>query len=125
MASVGIMGTGLLLYNFTTPTDEELISRLSPELKQEYYKNRELRRQEQAALMEIVKKTSKSDDPIWKTGELAAPWGDAPGKKMLVAKEQFERDQAEQFQREKIQQLKEAVQETEALETTKSSWKFW
>lgn len=63
-----IIGSGFLLFKYTTPTDQQLISQLSPELRLQYEREKKLRQSEQQALMKIVKETSQSDDPIWKTG---------------------------------------------------------
>lgn len=70
----GIVGLGVFLFKFTVPTEEELLQKMSPEIRAQVERNRELRQQEQAMLMEIVKKTADSDQPIWKTGELYNPW---------------------------------------------------
>ncbi|AOA64170.1 Cytochrome bc1 complex assembly factor [Komagataella phaffii CBS 7435] len=131
----GIIGTGVLLYKFTTPTEEQLIARLSPELRQEYEQNKSLRRKEQEELMKIVRETSKSNDPIWKTGPLTPSWESSAtgptdrlpkGKELLVAKQAFEKSQAEEKQKEELRLLKKQVEETSQLESSKGSkWKFW
>ena len=63
-------GTGVLFWYTIRPTDEQLIARFSPEVKADYERNKELRQQEQKRLIEIVKETSSSSDPIWKAGPI-------------------------------------------------------
>ncbi|OWB75542.1 hypothetical protein B5S31_g5455 [[Candida] boidinii] len=143
-----IIGSGVLLFKYTTPTEEQLIARLSPELRADYEKNKELRRQEQKELMEIVKKTSASNDPIWKTGSLQSPWertdlqnqkldesnvlfgkGSSGIESPLVKKDRFERDQAESKQHEMLEKMKKELESTEMIEknskNSKSWWKLW
>lgn len=143
-----IIGSGVLLFKYTTPTEEQLIARLSPELRADYEKNKELRRQEQKELMEIVKKTSASNDPIWKTGAIQSPWertdlqkqrldesnvlfgkGSSGVESPLVKKDRFERDQAESKQHEMLEKMKKELESTEMIEknskNSKSWWKLW
>jgi hypothetical protein len=102
----GIIGLGVLLFKFTVPTEEELLQRMSPEIRARVERNRELRQEEQKMLMEIVKKTAKSDQPVWKTGELFNPW-EGTGNKLLVDKVDFEKQQAMKKQQTDLQALKE------------------
>lgn len=73
-AGGSIVGTGVLLFKYTVPTDEELIARFSPEIRAEYERGKALRQKEQEELMKIARETSKSNDPIWKTGKIASPF---------------------------------------------------
>lgn len=102
----GIIGLGALLFKFTVPTEEELLSKMSPEIRAQVEKNRELRQQEQKMVMEIAQKTAKSDEPIWKTGELYNPW-EGTGNKLLVDKVNFEKEQAIKKQQSDLEALKE------------------
>ncbi|KAG0687434.1 assembly factor cbp4 [Pichia californica] len=102
----GIIGLGVILYNFTVPTDEELLSRMSPEIRADVEKHRELRQQEQKVLMDIAKKTAASDKPIWQTGELYNPW-EGTGNKLLIDKINFEKEQAENKLKNELEALKE------------------
>lgn len=102
----GIIGLGVFLYKFTVPTEEQLLQRMSPEIRAQVEKNRELRQKEQEMLMEIVQKTAKSDQPIWKTGELYNPW-EGTGNKLLVDKINFEKQQAEGKVKSDLEALKE------------------
>ena len=105
----GIIGLGVLLFKFTVPTDEELLSRMSPEIRAQVEKNRELRQREQELLMEIVKKSSKSNEPIWKTGDLYNPW-EGTGGKIIIDKVALEREQADNKQMKELDKLKEQAE---------------
>lgn len=132
-AGGGIIGSGLLLFKYTTPTDQELINSLSPELRDQYYKQKNLRQEEQRRLIEIVKQTSQSKDPIWKTGPFDAPWA---GKQNM--KEVFDDiEKKDAFNKQK-QDLEEIMLDLDALrreselktqqiveEKRKNWWKFW
>lgn len=102
----GIIGLGVLLFNFTVPTEEELLARMSPEIRAQVEQNRELRQQEQQMVMEIAKKTAASDKPIWQTGELYNPW-EGTGNKLLIDKINFEKEQAENKLKNELETLKE------------------
>lgn len=106
----GIIGLGVLLFKFTVPTDEQLLQKMSPEIRAQVEKNRELRQREQELLMEIVKKSAKSDEPIWKTGDLYNPW-EGTGGKLMVDKVALEREQADQKQMQELSKLKEQAQQ--------------
>lgn len=69
-ACFGTIIGGTCLVLALQPTDEELISKFSPENRRNYEMNKEFRRKEQEKLIEIVKETSKSNRPIWDTGPI-------------------------------------------------------
>ncbi|KAG7827966.1 hypothetical protein KL920_004216 [Ogataea angusta] len=124
----GIIGSGVLLYIFTTPTEEQLVAKLSPELRADYERNKELRRKEQEMLMEIVKQTAASNDPVWKTGPIVSPWDRdfTPSREsLLVKRERFEKEQAEKKQREELERLKADAKLVQADENKGRGWKFW
>lgn len=102
----GIVGLGVLLFKFTVPTEEELLQKMSPEIRAQVERNRELRQEEQRLLMEIAKKSAKSDEPIWKTGELYNPW-EGTGRKLLIDKVNYEKEQALKKQKSELDKLKE------------------
>lgn len=121
---------GILLFKYTTPTDEELVKALSPELRLQYERERNLRQAEQQELMKIVQETIKSKDPIWKTGSIDSPWERDSAQQ---TKEQFQRLKADQVQKEELQRIREELdkirvdslnQTNEAL-AKKSWWKLW
>ena len=102
----GIIGLGVVLFKFTVPTEEELLAKMSPEMRAQVERNRELRQEEQRMLMAIVQKTAKSDEPVWKTGELFNPW-EGTGNKLLIDKVNFEKEQALNKQKSELEQLRE------------------
>ncbi|SMN21162.1 similar to Saccharomyces cerevisiae YGR174C CBP4 Mitochondrial protein required for assembly of cytochrome bc1 complex [Maudiozyma saulgeensis] len=128
-----IIGSGLLLFKYTTPTDEELINALSPELREQYEKQKVLRREEQRQLMDLVKKTSQSNDPIWKTGPFNAPWEGKQNTEEVFNK--IQRNEAETRQREDLQRVmaeldmlrqKSELRTQEIVnEKKKHWWKIW
>ncbi|CCE79618.1 Piso0_001695 [Millerozyma farinosa CBS 7064] len=123
-----IIGTGVTLFKFTVPTDEQLIAQFSPEIKEEYLKNRELRRREQQALMELVKETSASKDPIWMTGKIKSPF-EREGRNTdprLATMEDSYRTEGEDARREEVLKASAELSETEELlKRKKSWWTFW
>lgn len=102
----GIIGLGVVLFKYTVPTDEELLAKMSPEIRAKVESQRELRQQEQKKLMEIVQRTSKSNDPIWKTGELYNPW-EGTGNKLLVDKINYEKETADVKVKSELEKAKE------------------
>jgi hypothetical protein len=126
----GIVMTGVLLYKYTTPTEEQLINSLSPELRAQYEREKGLRRKEQEELMKIVQQTAASNDPIWMTGPIKSPWD--KDNKMENLKEKYEKELAEQDQMkelEKVQRELELAQEKTRKETDdqlkKRTWFSW
>lgn len=129
-----IIATGCLLFKYTTPTDEEIINSLSPELRMQYEREKSLRQAEQQELMRIVKQTSQSDDPIWKTGSIQSPWENS-GSPQLTNRQQFDKLKADQVQKEELKRINEELakirQETNngtgkiVDQKSKSWWKFW
>ena len=124
-----IAGSGFVLYAYTTPTDEQLIARFSPEVRANYEKNRLLRQREQQELMKIVQETSKSNDPAWKTGKIKSPFErDTRGiDPKLVNIQEFEQELARKYQQEQLQKSDAEFEETQKLldAQRKPWWKFW
>lgn len=129
-----IIGAGALLFKYTTPTDEELINSLSPELRLQYERERNLRQAEQQELMKIVRETSKSDRPIWDTGAIQSPWEknvDSQSK----GRQHFEQLKAEQVQKEELDRIRKDLNQIReqtssktgeiVKERQKSWWKVW
>ena len=135
VAGGAIIGSGFWLYNNVVPTPEQLLEEFSPELREKYYREKELRELEQRELIKIVKKTMKSNDPIWKTGPIKSPW---ERDSLIVdkAKEQQqdtfkeEREQSLELKelrkiREELKKIRtESTKETEEIvnEKRKQSW---
>ena len=121
-----IIATGVVLFKYTTPTDEQLIASFSPEVRAEYEKSRELRQKEQQALMEIVKKTSALNDPIWKTGSIKSPF-EKDGRYVdpkLVDPQALLRESAAEQQRIETEEANRKMEETERLLNEKGK-KWW
>lgn len=125
-----IIATGFILFKYTTPTDEELINALSPELRLQYERERNLRQAEQQELMKIVQQTIKSNDPIWKTGSIESPW-ERNGTEQT--KDQFQRLKADQVQKEELERIRgeldalraNSQEKTNDIVSKKSWWKVW
>lgn len=103
----GIIGLGVVLFKYTVPTDEELFARMSPEIRAQVEAQRALRQREQQELMELVKRTSASNEPVWKTGGLYSPW-EGTGNKLEVDKVALERELAQDRARSELERAKAA-----------------
>lgn len=124
----GIIGTGVLLYKYAAPTDEELIAAFSPEVRANYEKNRAFRQKEQQELMKIAQETAKSNDPIWKTGKIASPFekdtrGSAP--KLVDATKFFKAKEDEQNRAESQQAQADLLETERLIALSKKSWWNW
>lgn len=126
---IGIVGTGVLLYTYTVPTEEELIARFSPEVRANYEKNKALRQKEQEELMKIARETANSNDPIWKTGKIASPFErDTRGvDPKLVDASQFFQHEDETKKRAEVAIADAELLETEKLmaQSKKKKWWWW
>lgn len=130
-----IVGSGLLLYKYSRPTDEELISEFSPEVRREYEANKKLREEEQRELIKIVQESANSKDPIWKTGPLQSPFerGNLGSYSNNAVLERAKRQQLEKREQEEIDKVRQNIkalkeqqrQEKETKEANKLWWKFW
>ncbi|ABN65190.1 predicted protein [Scheffersomyces stipitis CBS 6054] len=122
-----IIGTGVLCFIYTTPTDEQLIASFSPEIREDYEKNKAYRQREQQELMEIVKKTSQSDEPVWKTGPIGSPLEKEQRNlnQQLIDYNQFEKKRAEEYQREQIDKAQEELLEVEKLAAQAKKGYWW
>lgn len=121
------MASGVLLYKYATPTDEQLIAQFSPEVRAQYERNKELRRQEQRELMKNAQVTAASNDPIWKTGNIKNPWdkenrGSDPN---LIDPVKFHQQQATEFKKQQIEQAEHDFLETERLVAAHKNNKKW
>lgn len=128
LVGFGIIGFGILCYKYTTPTDEQLISRMSPEVRSQYEREKDLRRKEQEELIKIVKKTSASNDPIWMTGPIQSPF--EYKESQLMSKEKRERDIATKDQELELAQIRQKIEEAQneakkENEATKKGWFNW
>lgn len=122
-----IIGTGVLLYTYTVPTDEQLVAAFSPEIRANYERNRALRQREQEELMKIVQETAQSNEPIWKTGRITSPFeketrGQDP---RLVDQKVFFHEQELAKKREEVAAADAELAETEALIAKPKGWWRW
>ncbi|CDR40463.1 CYFA0S05e00826g1_1 [Cyberlindnera fabianii] len=106
-----IILTGVLLFKYTTPTEEQLIASLSPELRSQYEKEKGLRRREQEELIKIVKQTAASNDPIWMTGPIKSPWD--KDNKLENLKEKYEKELAEKKQLAELDRVRAELEEAQ------------
>lgn len=123
-----IVGAGVLLFKYTTPTDEQLVARFLPEIRRDYERNRELRQLEQQELMKVAQATAASSDPIWKTGKIPNPWerDTRNADPQLVDAVGFHRQQADDYKRQQIEAAAREVRETERLVAEKKKrWFLW
>lgn len=134
-----IILSGVLLFKYTTPTDEKLIASLSPELRLQYEREKKLRQDEQRELMRIVQETAKSNDPIWKTGPIESPW-EKKKTGEFVKNENFfdniQKTRAEEAQKDELKRIREELDSLRAQSMQKTSgivsekkgsswWKVW
>ncbi|PIA16341.1 hypothetical protein COEREDRAFT_42759 [Coemansia reversa NRRL 1564] len=61
----GIMGVAVLLRYTIVPDEEKILKSLSPELRAEYERNKDKRREQHDAIMAQMMENAKSDKPIW------------------------------------------------------------
>ncbi|KAJ2518824.1 assembly factor cbp4 [Coemansia sp. RSA 2049] len=61
----GIMGAALVMRYTIVPSEEQMLSRISPELRAEYERNKGKRRDAHEEIMKRIMEDSKSDKPIW------------------------------------------------------------
>ncbi|KAK9480996.1 hypothetical protein V1514DRAFT_64394 [Lipomyces japonicus] len=65
-SGTGIIGVGFLLYNTTVPTEEQLVSKFSPEIKQKYYQEKQFRSGSQEDhLYDLIRSNAESSRPAW------------------------------------------------------------
>lgn len=60
------LGTGVYVSRYIIPTDEQIIDKLSPELKARYLREKDIRHRAQQILQEEVAKNP--DKPVWLQG---------------------------------------------------------
>ncbi|KAJ1952524.1 assembly factor cbp4 [Dispira parvispora] len=68
--SVGLVGSGYLIMRTTTPTEEQIYQRLSPELKKRADEFRKEQPVKQHQLVELLKQNMESDKPVWEAQPL-------------------------------------------------------
>lgn len=126
----GIIATGVLLFNYTVPTEEQLVAQFSPEIRAEYERNRHLRQREQMEVMQIARQTAASDQPIWKTGKIRSPLekeGRGVNQKLVSLPQETPQLRGQQHQKEQVERARNEAKEREELEATssRSRWFSW
>ncbi|KAJ2078587.1 assembly factor cbp4 [Coemansia sp. RSA 988] len=76
----GIMGVAVLLRYTIVPDEDKMLRSLSPELRAEYERNKDKRREQHDAIMAQMMENAKSDKPIWDISS-PKPKSDADGSK--------------------------------------------
>ncbi|CCK71682.1 Cbp4p KNAG_0H02670 [Huiozyma naganishii CBS 8797] len=128
-----IIGSGVLLFKYSTPSDEKLIESFSPEVRRRYEEGRQLRQEEQRQLMKIVRETANSSDPIWKTGPIQSPFerrnnnNNTAGSQDIF--DEFHRRQGEDDKRGDLERMQNSLLEIRrqnaADQPKKHWWKPW
>lgn len=125
----GIIATGVLLYTYTVPSEEQLVARLSPEIRAEYERNRHLRQQEQMEVMRIARQTAASDEPIWKTGKIRSPLekeGRGVNQNLVALPKETPQLRGQQHQKDEVERARNESKEREELEAaSRSGWFSW
>ncbi|KAJ2776023.1 assembly factor cbp4 [Coemansia javaensis] len=65
VAFVGVVGTGVLLRYTIVPDEQQLLARLSPELRADHERRKAQRREHHDAVMAQILESAKADRPIW------------------------------------------------------------
>ncbi|KAJ1900756.1 hypothetical protein GGF37_004998 [Kickxella alabastrina] len=61
----GIMGVAVLLRCTIVPDEEKILRSMSAEVRADYERNKDKRREQHDAIMAQIIENSKSDKPIW------------------------------------------------------------
>jgi hypothetical protein len=120
-----IIGSGVVLFKYTTPTDEELIAAFSPDVRADYERNKEFRKREQEELRRIGQITAALNDPIWKTGPIGSPFekDQRDMGQQLIDYNDFQKKTGDEFKKLEISKANQELLETEKLvKQKKSSW---
>ncbi|KAJ2235226.1 assembly factor cbp4 [Coemansia sp. RSA 485] len=60
-----IMGVAVLLRYTIVPDEDKMLKSMSPELRAEYERNKDKRREQHDIIMKQILENAKSDKPIW------------------------------------------------------------
>ncbi|KAK9365514.1 hypothetical protein V1509DRAFT_632862 [Lipomyces kononenkoae] len=71
----GIVGLGLYLYKNTVPTEEEIVSQFSPEVRQKYYQEKKFRdaSEQDNKLYQLIQSNAQSSRPAWMLSDTVEP----------------------------------------------------
>lgn len=70
--AVGVLGTAFLGYRYATPSEEDIVRRLSPELRERYMLERDARKEYFNEFVKEAIAQSKTNEPAWKVGPMAS-----------------------------------------------------
>lgn len=70
--AVGVLGTAYLGYRYATPSEEDIVRRLSPELRERYMLERDARMEYFNEFVKEAIAQSKTNEPAWKVGPMAS-----------------------------------------------------
>ncbi|KAJ1734577.1 assembly factor cbp4 [Coemansia biformis] len=73
LSFAGIVGVGVVLRYTIVPDEEQLLARLSPELRAEHERHKAQRRANHDAVMAQMLESARSDRPIWDVARRSAP----------------------------------------------------
>ncbi|KAK9321191.1 hypothetical protein V1517DRAFT_327236 [Lipomyces orientalis] len=71
----GIVGLGVGLYRNTVPTEEEVVAKFSPEVRQKYYQEKAFRdaSEHDNKLYELIQSNAQSSRPAWMLSDSVEP----------------------------------------------------
>ncbi|KAK9376656.1 uncharacterized protein V1513DRAFT_439313 [Lipomyces chichibuensis] len=71
----GVVGLGVVLYSKTVPTEEEVVAKFSPEVRQKYYQEKAFREASEPdnKLYELVRSNAQSSRPVWMLSDTIEP----------------------------------------------------
>ncbi|KAK9388679.1 hypothetical protein V1515DRAFT_597671 [Lipomyces mesembrius] len=74
-AGTGIVGLGVVLYKNTVPTEEEVVAKFSPEVRQKYYQEKAFRdaSEHDNKLYELIQSNAQSSRPAWMLSDTVDP----------------------------------------------------
>ncbi|KAJ2720146.1 hypothetical protein GGI07_004790 [Coemansia sp. Benny D115] len=80
LAFAGIMGVAVLLRYTIVPDEDKILRNMSAEVRAEYERNKDRRRQQHDAIMAQIIENAKSDKPVWDTRPRPAAPAPAPAE---------------------------------------------
>ncbi|CCH60396.1 hypothetical protein TBLA_0C05990 [Henningerozyma blattae CBS 6284] len=123
-----VIATGVLLFKYTTPTDQQLLDSFSPENRALYEKNKKLRHLEQQELIDMARTSTQRNDPIWKTGAIPSPLERNRNEPLNNDVFNIQARLETENQQKIIKNAKDELQQIRKLEEQKNNnswWKFW
>lgn len=119
--AVGVLGTAYMGYKYATPSEEDIVRRLSPELRERYMLERDARDEYFREFVKEAIAQSKKDEPIWKVGPMASMPVDFNQAVRMKMKDIEARNDEDRNLRVK-QQLAEIARKEEEEKNKKGWW---